>query len=102
MDSPLALDTAARAASAAGRAIGVLVEFDSGNKRTGVTMIERLNEEHGIVDLSRCDREPALGERVRILPNHVCVVSNLHDDVAVSRGGRVIDNWHVAARGRTR
>ncbi len=246
VDSPLALDTAARAAAAAGRPIGVLVEFDSGNKRTGVTtpeeaaqlahavreaellsfdglmtypsspatsgfvaaarqrlaedgieigtvsgggtpgawraheiagvtevrvgtyiyhdratvgagvaslgecalhlhatvvsrptadravidagskslssdlvppstgagygllldypeaVIERLNEEHGIVDLSRCGRKPVLGERVRILPNHVCVVSNLHDDVAVSRGGQVIDTWHVAARGRTR
>jgi D-serine deaminase-like pyridoxal phosphate-dependent protein len=43
-----------------------------------------------------------VGERVRVLPNHVCVVSNLHDDVVVTRDGRVIDTWQVAARGKTR
>lgn len=78
-----------------GAGYGLLLDYPG-------AVIERLNEEHGIIDLSRCDRKPALGERVRILPNHVCVVSNLHDDVVVSRGGRVIDNWHVAARGKTR
>jgi D-serine deaminase-like pyridoxal phosphate-dependent protein len=65
-------------------------------------VIERLNEEHGVLDLSRCREKPALGERVRILPNHVCVVSNLHDEVVISRDGRVVDTWRVAARGKTR
>lgn len=65
-------------------------------------VIERLNEEHGVVDLSRCATRPAVGERLQILPNHVCVVSNLHDEVAVSRGGELVDMWRVAARGKTR
>ena len=65
-------------------------------------IIERLNEEHGVIDLSRCGAKPALGERVSIVPNHVCVVSNLHDDVVMTRDGRVIDEWRVAARGKTR
>ena len=79
----------------AGTGYGLLLDYPD-------AVIERLNEEHGIIDLSRCDRKPALGERVRILPNHVCVVSNLHDEVVVSRNGQVVDTWHVAARGRTR
>ena len=65
-------------------------------------VIERLNEEHGIVDLSRCAAKPVVGERLRIVPNHVCVVSNLHDEVAVSRGGERVEMWQVAARGKTR
>lgn len=65
-------------------------------------VIERLNEEHGIVDLSRCATKPVVGERLRIVPNHVCVVSNLHDEVAVSRGGDLVGMWPVAARGKTR
>ena len=65
-------------------------------------MIDRLSEEHGMVDLSRSEAKPALGERVRILPNHVCVVTNLHDEVVVSRNGLVEGIWPVAARGRTR
>jgi D-serine deaminase-like pyridoxal phosphate-dependent protein len=65
-------------------------------------VIERLSEEHGMVDLSGCAVKPALGERVRILPNHVCVVTNLHNEVVVSRHGQVEGVWPVAARGLTR
>ena len=65
-------------------------------------VLERLNEEHGMLDLSRCREKPALGERIRIVPNHVCVVSNLHDEVVMSRDDRVVDTWRVAARGKTR
>jgi D-serine deaminase-like pyridoxal phosphate-dependent protein len=39
---------------------------------------------------------------VRILPNHACVVSNLHDSVYAVRNGRVEAEWAVAARGRVR
>ena len=65
-------------------------------------VVERLNEEHGIIDLSRCRPKPALGEQVAIVPNHVCVVSNLNDEVVLSRDGRVVDTWRVVARGKTR
>ena len=41
VDNPLALETAAQAARAAGNPIGVLVEFDSGNKRTGVVSVDQ-------------------------------------------------------------
>ena len=41
VDNPLALETAAQAARAAGSPIGVLVEFDSGNKRTGVVSVDQ-------------------------------------------------------------
>jgi D-serine deaminase-like pyridoxal phosphate-dependent protein len=65
-------------------------------------VIERLNEEHGVLDLSRCSRKPEIGERIRILPNHVCVVSNLHDEIAVSRDGIFLGMKRVEARGKTR
>ena len=40
------------------------------------------------------------GDRVRILPNHACVVSNLFDEVHLISGEKVIDILPVAARGR--
>ncbi len=69
-------------------------------------IIERVNEEHGMVDLSGSAARPEIGDRVRILPNHVCVVVNLHDTVIRTRGGRIDGDgtgpWPVAARGRSR
>ena len=88
----LSSDLVPRGASAG---YGLLIDYPD-------AIIERLSEEHGMVDLSRSAAKPALGERVRILPNHVCVVTNLHDEVAVSRGGMVEGIWPVPARGMTR
>ncbi len=61
--------------------------------------IERLSEEHGVVAVAPGDRF-RVGQRVAILPNHACVVSNLHDRVFGVRAGRVETEWRVAARGR--
>ncbi|HSB69783.1 MAG TPA: D-TA family PLP-dependent enzyme [Candidatus Methylomirabilis sp.] len=61
-----------------------------------------LSEEHGHLDVSGCARQPVVGEVLRIIPNHTCVVSNLHDTVVVTRGSRVEGEWAVAARGKTR
>ena len=43
---------------------------------------------------------PGLGETVRVVPNHVCTVVNLVDEVLVVRDGKVEGRWSVAARGR--
>jgi D-serine deaminase-like pyridoxal phosphate-dependent protein len=43
-----------------------------------------------------------VGERVRILPNHACVVANLHDCLVGVSGGQVEAVLQVAARGRVR
>jgi D-serine deaminase-like pyridoxal phosphate-dependent protein len=63
--------------------------------------LEKLSEEHGVVRVAPGETF-RVGEKVRVLPNHACVVSNLHDSVVVARGGRVEGEWSVAARGRVR
>ncbi len=57
------------------------------------------SEEHGHVDFSRCARKPEIGERVTLIPNHCCVVSNLFNQVVGVRGDKVEVIWPVAARG---
>ncbi len=61
--------------------------------------IRNLSEEHGHVDFSRCARRPEIGERVSILPNHCCVVSNLFSLVYGCRNEAVEQIFSVAARG---
>jgi D-serine deaminase-like pyridoxal phosphate-dependent protein len=61
--------------------------------------VERLSEEHATVRVAGLTSlEP--GDRVRVLPNHSCVVSNLVDAVRLVEGERVIDTLPVAARGK--
>ncbi|MGW6916914.1 alanine racemase [Kitasatospora sp. NPDC054939] len=62
--------------------------------------ITALSEHHATVQWPDGGDLPALGERLRVVPNHVCIAVNLVDDVAVVRGGELVDRWRVAARGR--
>ena len=72
---------------------GLIVEYPD-------AVITGLSEEHGTVDLSKLSgRRPEIGERVRIVPNHTCVVSNLFDHMVFHRDGVVTRVEPVAARG---
>ena len=65
-------------------------------------VIERLYEEHAVVRVPVGLNGLKVGERVRVLPNHVCVVVNLHDELVATREGIVERLFNVAARGKTR
>jgi D-serine deaminase-like pyridoxal phosphate-dependent protein len=58
--------------------------------------ITSLSEHHATV--VGVDLRP--GDRVRVVPNHVCAAVNLVDEVVVVRDGHVEGRWVVAARGR--
>lgn len=62
---------------------------------------KRMSEEHGVLDL-RKHTGPAVrvGDRLRIIPNHVCVAVNMHERVFGVRGERVETTWAVEARGK--
>jgi D-serine deaminase-like pyridoxal phosphate-dependent protein len=74
---------------------GMIVEYPDA-KITG------LSEEHGNVDFSACATKPRIGERVTIIPNHVCPVVNLFDEIVQVRAGEVVGAWRVDARGKVK
>jgi D-serine deaminase-like pyridoxal phosphate-dependent protein len=49
---------------------GLIVEYPE-------AIIVRLTEEHAEVDVSSCARRPRIGERVSVVPNHICPCVNL-------------------------
>ncbi len=63
-------------------------------------IIERLSEEHATVRVVSGSTPLEPGDRVRVLPNHACVVSNLVDQVWVMDGGTVLEALPIAARGK--
>ena len=61
--------------------------------------IRKLNEEHGYVEI---DGPARIGEKVWVIPSHVCPTVNLHDEIWYGRNGQVEGKWSVAARGKVR
>ena len=64
--------------------------------------ITALSEHHATVEWPEPGTRPAIGDRLRVIPNHVCLAMNLVDDVAVVSGGALVDRWVVAARGKNK
>src|ERR1700760_4012159 len=64
--------------------------------------IAKFAEEHGFLDLARSNTRPNVGDVVRIVPNHVCVVVNMMDEVVMVRGDEIVGVLPVAARGKLR
>jgi D-serine deaminase-like pyridoxal phosphate-dependent protein len=62
-------------------------------------VVKTMSEEHGLLDLSATAWRPLVGERVRIVPNHVCISVNLHPRIYGVRAGLIERTWDVAARG---
>jgi D-serine deaminase-like pyridoxal phosphate-dependent protein len=62
--------------------------------------IHKMSEEHGFLDLFDCVTQPAIGDIVRVVPNHVCVVVNMFDQLVAVRGNKIVDVLPVTARGR--
>lgn len=72
---------------------GYIVEYPQ-------TKIVDLSEEHAQVDATGCDRKPQLGERVTVIPNHVCPCVNLQDTVWWSESSGRLKPLPVDARGK--
>jgi D-serine deaminase-like pyridoxal phosphate-dependent protein len=71
---------------------GLLPEFPG-------AQVVQLSEHHAVVQLPEGRSSPRHGERVALIPNHVCNAVNLADELVVVDGGRHVDTWRVAARG---
>ena len=62
--------------------------------------VERLSEEHGNLNIARSPRAYRVGERLEIIPNHVCTTVNMHNRIYGVRGERVETVWEVSGRGK--
>jgi len=64
--------------------------------------LEVLSEEHGHLNIKQSAHHYRVGERLTIIPNHVCSTINMHDQIYGVRGQSVEAIWSVRGRGKIR
>ncbi|HSL54610.1 MAG TPA: alanine racemase [Pyrinomonadaceae bacterium] len=69
-------------------------------KEDPAAQLERFSEEHGHLNIQHSERRYRIGDRLSIIPNHVCTTVNMHDEIYGVRGERVEEVWRVAGRGK--
>jgi D-serine deaminase-like pyridoxal phosphate-dependent protein len=62
--------------------------------------LEQLSEEHGHLNIKRSSLAYRVGERLEIIPNHVCSTVNMHNQIYGVKGDRVEAIWEVTGRGK--
>jgi D-serine deaminase-like pyridoxal phosphate-dependent protein len=60
-------------------------------------VLQRLSEEHAVAGVG--DQSVNVGDRLRIVPNHACTVTNLAEVLFGMRAGRVCEVMPVLVRG---
>jgi D-serine deaminase-like pyridoxal phosphate-dependent protein len=65
-------------------------------------VISKLSEEHGVCEIPEGEEGFNVGDRVEVIPNHICPTVNLMNELLIARDGQIIDTWKVAARGMVR
>ncbi len=63
--------------------------------------IARLSDYHAVVLVPEGAQMPVLGERVAIVPNHICPVVDLYDAFIALLPDGSVERWPVDARGRS-
>jgi D-serine deaminase-like pyridoxal phosphate-dependent protein len=61
--------------------------------------IVKLSEEHAQIDIRDCQRAPQLGERLTVIPNHICPCVNLQDSVWWRDEDGALQELAIDARG---
>jgi D-serine deaminase-like pyridoxal phosphate-dependent protein len=59
--------------------------------------LARLSEEHGIVTLANPGYDIRVGDRVTVIPIHVCATVNMHHELFVVDGEEVVETLQVDA-----
>ena len=102
-DERIVLDSGAKALTLQTRSEGICAT--SGYwlvKNSADVRLSGMFDEHGLIHDAALRSTLAIGDKLEIIPNHICPVCNLYDSAyAVSRG-QVLGELPIAARGKTR
>ncbi|MGM0409357.1 MAG: alanine racemase [Bacillota bacterium] len=64
--------------------------------------LTRLFDEHGIINDKNFQNEVSIGDKIEIIPAHICPTVNLYDEAQVVANGKLIKKVPILARGKTK
>ncbi|MFW6047415.1 MAG: hypothetical protein ACOCP4_06505 [Candidatus Woesearchaeota archaeon] len=64
--------------------------------------VKRLFDEHGIINDEKFQNEVKIGEKIEIIPAHICPTVNLYDETQVVSKGKLFKTVPILARGKVK
>ncbi|RLL46693.1 D-TA family PLP-dependent enzyme [Oceanobacillus piezotolerans] len=75
------------------KGLGKIKEFDD-------VYIHGVFDEHAIIYHKEFNRNVSIGDKVQIIPNHICPVSNLHEKAYLVSNGNILEEIQIECRGK--
>jgi len=99
----IVLDTGAKALTLQTRSEGICTTRGYGLvKNSANVRLSGMFDEHGLIYDAALRAELKIGDKLEIIPNHICPVCNLYDSAYAVSQGNVSGDLQIAARGKTR
>ena len=96
-------DTGAKALTAQQRKKGICANQGLGYvKGSDHVHLSGVFDEHGIIYSQQLSQQLKIGDKIEIIPNHICPVCNLYDTLYLVSQGKVIREVEIACRGKSR
>lgn len=97
------LDTGAKALVSQNRPTGICATAGFGAiKGAEDITIDNLFDEHGVLNNEKFKEMVNIGDKVEVIPSHVCPTVNLYDTAYLVSDGKVIETLPIACRGKSR
>ncbi len=95
-------DSGAKALTAQSRGAGLCHAEGKGYvKGSGGVYVDDVYDEHTIIYSRKLHEQVEIGDKIEIIPNHICPVVNLYDKAYLVSQGQVVGTLEIACRGKT-
>ena len=102
-DERIVLDTGAKALTLQARSGGICETAGFGLiKNSDNVRLSGLYDEHGLVYNRELRNNLGVGDKIEVIPNHICPVCNLYDSAYLVSRGEVVRTIPILCRGKTR
>jgi D-serine deaminase-like pyridoxal phosphate-dependent protein len=99
----IVLDTGAKALTLQTRSEGICATSGYGLvKNSANVRLSGMFDEHGLINNAALRNELMVGNKLEIIPNHICPVCNLYDSAYAVSQGNVLGEIVILGRGKTR
>ena len=94
-------DSGAKALTAQSRGAGLCQTEGKGLVKGSCIPVTNVYDEHTILYSETLHRELFIGDKIEIIPNHICPVVNLFDRAYLVSRGEIVRELDIACRGKT-
>ena len=63
--------------------------------------LDKLYDEHGLINNREANEKMQIGDKVEIIPNHVCPTCSLYDTLYIVQNNKVVDELPILCRGKS-